>query len=243
MQVPYHDKRALAAVEKYMAAYKWDEYVNMGDFLDFDQISSFNEDSLRDLENRRLKADFYTANQILDRHQQIIKEKNRNAKFTLLEGNHEYRMERLINKYPALEGLLEVETRLKLEERGFKYVKCYTKGDLHKIGKAYFHHGLYATSGHAKKHVDSFGVNIFYGHVHDIQQYTKVAFGKNKTLVGQSLGCLCTYEQGYIGKNPKNWQHAFAVFHFQPNGFFNYYIVNIFDGKFVGPDGVFYEAI
>jgi len=241
-QVPFHDRRAIAAVEKYMAEYKWDEYINLGDFLDFDQISKFNEDSFRNIEGRRLRGDFYTANEIILRHQAILQQNNPKCKMTFLEGNHEYRVERFIDKFPVLEGLLEVETNLMFKELGIKYVRCYSKGEIYKIGKAYFHHGLYATQNHAKKMVDNFGVNIFYGHVHDVQSYTKVAFGKNKTLVGHSLGCLCTYEQSYIGKNPKNWQHAFAVFHFQPNGFFNYYVVKIFNGKFIGPDGKTYEA-
>ena len=34
MQVPFHDKLTLAAVEKYMADERWDEWVQLGDFID-----------------------------------------------------------------------------------------------------------------------------------------------------------------------------------------------------------------
>ena len=36
LQVPYEDKRSLAAVEKVMGEYEWDEIVQLGDCFDFD---------------------------------------------------------------------------------------------------------------------------------------------------------------------------------------------------------------
>ena len=90
--------------------------------------------------------------------------------------------------------------------------------------------------------VDYYGVNIFFGHNHDIQGFSKVNRGKNKTLVGQSLGCLCNYEQGYIQGNPTNWQQAFGIFYFFPNGHFTYYIPRIFNHKFISPEGKVYDG-
>lgn len=240
-QVPYEDKKTLAVVEKYMADHKWDEWVQVGDFLDFDCISKYNAEAFRNVENKRLSEDYAAGNEILDRHQKIIRKRNPKAKFTLLEGNHEYRVEKLMDKYPVLEGSLEVEKGLKLKERGIKWVRCYQKGDIYNIGNAYFHHGLYTGKYHAAKMVDNYGVNIYYGHTHDVMSFPKILRGKDKTLEGHSLGCLCDYNQSYIQGNPTNWQQAFGVGYFFPNGFYNIYVVRIFNHQFVSPEGKHYK--
>lgn len=242
MQVPFHDKRSLAAVEKFMAAHRWDGYLNIGDFMDFDQISSFNKNNLRAIEGRKILKDYEVGNEILDRHQKIIRKKNPDAKFVLIEGNHEYRIERYIDANPQVEGLFEVEHGLKLKERGFEWVRNWTNGDMYTVGKANFVHGQYTSKYHASKMVDNYGDNIFYGHTHDVQSYARTSRGRNTTQVGQSLGCLCTYELSYIKKNPSNWQQAFGVFYFTKGGFFSYYIPRIFSHKFVAPDGVEYSG-
>lgn|SRR3990167_8627936 len=241
MQVPYQDDASLASVEKYMALHRFDELLYLGDFLDFDVISHFNKEKPRKTEGARIIKDYQIANKILDRHQKIIKKNNPNAKFTLLEGNHEERIERYINEHPELEGMLEVEIGLHLAERGFNWVRCWSEGDIYKIGKAYFTHGLYTNQYHAAKMVNAFGTNIFYGHTHDIQFFPKVLRGKNRTLEGGSLGCLCEYDLSYVKGNPTNWQQAFSIMHVLPSGYFNLYITKIFNSSFVGPDGKFYK--
>ncbi len=223
-----------------MRDHKWDEVIYLGDFMDFDQISHFNKDALRKVEGKRLIEDYAKGNAILDRHQAIVRSKNRNAKFTLLEGNHEYRMERYIDANPNLEGLMEVEQCLKLKSRGIKYIKSWSNGELYKVGKAYFSHGLYTNKYHASKMADNFGVNIYYGHTHDVMSQPKVIRGKDKTIEGSSLGCLCNYNLSYIRGNPTNWQQAFAVMHLLPNGYYNLYSVKIFQHSFVSPEGDVY---
>lgn len=242
VQVPFQDDRSMAAVEKYMADHTWDEYINLGDFMDFNCISSFNKGQLRKIEGQTIHDDYEVGNEILDRHQKIIRKRNPKAKFTLLEGNHDFRIERYIDENPQTKGSIEVEVGLHLKERGFKYVRCYQKGETYNIGNAYFTHGLYANETHAKKHVDRFGVNIFYGHTHDVQSSSKVIMGKDKTIVGQSLGCLCRYDQSYIKGNPTNWQHAFGIFYFMPDGFFTYYVPRIFKHRFISPEGKLYQG-
>lgn len=241
-QVPFQDDRTLRAVEKYIGDNKWDEYVNLGDFMDFNVISHFNKGASRRVENERLQADYSVGNAILDRHQHLVRKNSPKAKFTLLEGNHDYRIERYLDENPAGQGMLEVEVGLNLKKRGFKYIRCYKEGEVYNIGNAYFHHGLYTNEHHAKKHVDRYGVNLFYGHTHDVQSYSKVVMGKDKTLVGQSLGCLCRYDQSYIKGNPTNWQQAFGIFYFLPDGHFTYYVVRVFKHRFVAPDGKIYEG-
>lgn len=240
-QVPYHDKESMKAVEKYMSDEKWDEVVYMGDFLDCHQLASFTENVPEAL-THSLAADYKIANEILDRHQKIVRRRNPKAKFTFLFGNHSDRVRRFMDKHPQLKGIIDVDINLRLKERGMKVVKCYPDGELHRIGKAYFHHGLYTSANHPKKMADNFGVPIFYGHTHDVQTYSKVLWGKDKTIVGQSLGCLCRYDLDYVGTNPTNWQQAVTTFYFRRGGNFNYYVSSIFNHAFTAPNGKNYDS-
>lgn len=241
MHVPYEDVESLAAVEKYLAAHRVDGLLNIGDFMDMDAISSFNFGKPRKTENKRLSVDFDRANKILDRQQSIIRKRNPNAKFVMLEGNHEERIERFLDQHPMLEGLLDVPKLLRLNERHITWVRSWSDGKVHTIGKANFVHGLYTNMYHAKKMVDAWGTNIFYGHTHDIMAISRTHKGKSDIVVGQSIGCLCVYEQAYMKGKPSNWQQGFGIFFFLPDGNYTYYIPRIFNHRFVGPDGVLYE--
>lgn len=233
LHIPYQDDKSLKVVEKFMSDNVWDEIVYLGDILDLDMISSFNITNLRENETRRLVEDLAIANAMLDRHQKIIRSKNKKAKITILEGNHENRMERLINAAPHLEGLLELPGNLHLPERGAKWVKNWTEGELYNIGKLYFSHGLYLNRYHASKMVDVFGVNIIYGHTHDVMSFTKTTLGKDKVHMSQSLGHLADeHKLKYMKKGPNNWCQAIGVAEIRPTGDFNLYPITIINHSF-----------
>lgn len=241
-QLPYEDEAAMRAVEKYVAAGRWDEWVDLGDYLDFDFISSHNVGLLKTNEGKRFDEHFAYGREVLDRRLAALRRRNKAARMTMLEGNHDWRPEAYIDKRPEMEGLIDVARNLDLKDRGVEWVRCWNDGTIYRVGEAHFAHGLYTTQAHAKKMVESFCVNIFYGHVHDVQCYSKVMHGRGKVIVGQSLGCLCREDQSYIGNNPKNWQQAFGEFWFWPNGMFNYFVPRIFGGRFVAPDGKVYDG-
>ena len=237
MHCPFQDDLSLNALERYMADSRFDEVIYIGDLLDFAQISKFNKGSPQE-ESRLVSDDYKIAGKILDRHISIIRKNNRKAKFTLLEGNHEERIERWLAQNPQVKGLVEVEVGLKLGERGIKWVRAWSRGELYKIGKAYFTHGLYTNQYHAQKMVNNYGVNIYYGHTHDHQSFSKVLKGKDKTIEGMSLGCVCEYDQSYMQGRPSSWQQGFGVFYFDKDtGFFNRTFVGIYNHSFISPEG------
>ena len=225
LQVPYQDDRSLNIVETVMAAEPWDEIVQLGDFMDHDSIAHFNMGQLRKIEGKTLFADYAVGNGVLDRWQKIRPK----AKFVIIQGNHDFRPEKLVDAQPQLRGLVETEHGLNLKKRGIKWVPFWEDRRLsYQIGNAYFIHGLYTNEHHSKKHCLRWGVNIFYGHLHDVQCFPMVLKGEDKTIVGQSLGCLCRYDQSWLQGAPTNWQQAFATFHFWPDGFFQYNVYRIF---------------
>lgn len=235
IHIPEHDERSLSAVMDYIKDQKSVfAVVLLGDLLDLNCISAHNKTNLRAVEKERLRSDYAKTHGFLSRLRGILP---RAAHMVWLEGNHEERIERLINSVPSLEGVLEVETQLDLKALRCDWVRFWSRGESLDIGKATFIHGLYINEMHSKKHVLAWQKNVFYGHTHDVQSYPLVSRGDNHTKVGQSLGCLCKYAQSYMKGRPTKWQQAFGVFYFQPSGHFNYYIPQIFNHTFVGPNG------
>lgn len=237
VHVPLHDRQAIEAVLSYMWDEWFDEVVQLGDFLDLNAPSAHNEGKPKVVEGERLQEDYRIGRSVLDDLLSAARNRNKACKFTMLKGNHEYRVDRWVDRYPLVEGLVEPEIGLQLKLRQVKWVESYPKGELYKIGHLYATHGTYCNEHHAKKHVERYGVNVVYGHTHQVQQYSKVLHGKNKTLQGVSLGCLCRMDMPYLGGAPTSWQHAIGVAHFLPNGFYSLAPVLIFNGEFVAPNG------
>ncbi len=234
LHVPFHDRESVGAVLAYAADEVWDECVLIGDFLDFNCISTFNTGKPRLVEGQSLGDDYEQGRAVLDSILRAVRRKNDSCTVTLLEGNHEQRVDRLLDANPVLAGVVEVPRGLGLRQRGVRWVRSWSRGELHKIGNAHFHHGLYTNIHHAKKMVEAFGVPIYYGHTHDIQGYSKVLRGRDHTIEGCSLGCLCDYEQQYKLGAPDKWQQAVTVFRVFPDGYFQRETTAIFKHRFVG---------
>ena len=242
IHVPVEDRASMRAVEAYMADHTWDGWIQLGDLIDFNEISRFEDGNRRLNKTGAIVRSYNAAGELLDRHAKILRKRNPGARMVLLEGNHEYRVTDYLAKNPEGAGMLEVPQALRLKERGVEWVPYWSKGTLFRLGKAYFAHGRYTGGNHAKKHLDTYGVNLTYGHLHSVQTYSKRTWGKNETKEATCIGTLCRYDQAYLKGNPTDWQQALAVFHVFPDGFYQRFIVRIFKNRFVSPEGKVYEG-
>jgi hypothetical protein len=240
LHIPNEDRRSIGAVLKYIEdTAPHSEVVQVGDLMDFKCISHHTQKNLRASHETTLVQDYRRAGRVLDDLQDAMVGYGR---LVILEGNHDFWVEKYIDEHPQLEGQLELEHALHFPRRGVKWVRFWRDGEIHKFGKAIFSHGLYTNEHHAKRHALAYGNNVFYGHVHDVQTYSLTRQGEHSTIVGQSIGCLCKYNQEYMHGQPSKWQQAFMHMYFHPNGTFQYYIVRIFNNKFIGPNGKEYKG-
>lgn len=224
---PYEDKRSYNAVLNYIDDTKPDVFAFGGDGVDLDVIS--NKAAARHVEGKRLLKDFTYAKNRLREVKTIVPD----AFTAYLEGNHDERSERYVDDHPELEGMVEVHNALDLANTGWHWVPCWRTSELLTIGKANILHGNYIGVAHARKMVDNYGVNVFYGHTHDRMLYSKVLMGDNSTIMAQSCGFLGNYDAPYMRGNPSNWQQAFLDLWVEPNGHFYHSVVPIFNNKFV----------
>jgi len=215
---------AAQAALNFLDDFKPDVTIVLGDLLELSQLSTYSKKKPLEIEGLRVDHDYALGNQILNR---IDKATKRDRVF--FEGNHENRVERYLDEFPYVgERLLSVQENLHLEQRGWKYLK---DGELLKIGHAYFIHGWYHNIYHARKHVAEMGDNIFYGHTHDVQSFSKPN-PDTMPIISQSLGCLCDLNPAWLRNKPSRWVNAFGVFYFSKDGSFTYYVPIIINGRF-----------
>ncbi len=236
--IPDHDVKSNAAVFKYLADFKPDRLILGGDLMDMTCLGAMARSQLRKVEGLRVQKEFDAGNKYLDDLQRVLPAK---TQVDYIQGNHEERVERWLEEHPWLEGVLDIPNALKLEKRKIKWTASWSKTKAIQVGKALFIHGLYHGRNHAETMVKGFGANVFYGHLHDTNSFNNITLGDNTTKVGQSLGCLCNYKAYYLKGRPTNWQQAFGVFFFRDDGFFQHYVVRIFNHQFVSPNGELYK--
>ena len=240
---PYHDQRALDAVFKYVKDEWFDEAVQLGDLLDFSEISDWNRGKPGLTENMRVQDTFDAGNEFWYTLQNLTWRNNPKCKHTYLEGNHEQRIERLYARHPIYTGMFDVEHWLELKRRSIKWVRCDSKGEIHKVGQLYFTHGYSANLHHALSTVRAVGAHIRYGHTHDRQYTADKRIGHNQAPTAASLGCLCDLNQPYLKGGPTRWEHGFGVFDFYPDGAFQEHYVRLHDYQFIGPtNGKLYKS-
>lgn len=244
VHVPFECKKSITTLLEYIRDNYWDEMIFMGDFMDYFCIAKYNNEKPGLVEGTTVMKEGVEGRKVLDTFIQAAHTKNKSCKVVYLEGNHEFRATEFAYKNPHLRGIIEVENLLELDKRGVLFIPSWSNDEMYPIGNAFFHHGRYTNQYHSKKHVDNYGVNIFYGHTHTVQSHVRPARKDKNVMIGHSLGCLCEYpnKYDYMKGAPRNWQKAFATFHFHPDGNFNYYVTHIRDGKFIAPDGKLYTG-
>lgn len=240
-QVPHHDQRTVDAVLKYAKQNYYDGCIQLGDFMDWDFCSRWTADNARKAEGQRFLSEYIHGNDVLDQIQDAVRTQNKDCHLIVIEGNHDWRIQNVIDKTPFLEGLIDVEKNLRFEERNAVFWRYWVHKKPITIGKAYFIHGRYIGSNHAKKTADSYGRSVFYGHTHDRMGHTKTTLA-SESVYCESLGTLSVFDLEYMGKAPSNWMQCFAEFYFHPNGNFNHYVTNIIDHGFIAIDGKQYQG-
>lgn len=228
--VPEYDKDAIGVFCKFLESYKPHGLINIGDFLEMGSVSHWDNHSVS---ARRLVPELKVGREILKKIGDAAGPQCIFKRFII--GNHEdWLNQYLTSRIPeVLEGLdelgpsLTIESLLGLKDFGYRSIPL---NEILRLGDAHFIHGYYTGGSHAKKHLDVFGCNIYYGHLHDVQSYSGVSV--KGTHEAMSLGCLRTLQAPFLKGKPNNWSHAFGIFEFRYDGSYTRYCPIIVDGTF-----------
>lgn len=221
---PEHNKECMNIVFKFLKDFKPDYLVLGGDQMDFNCISHHNKGKVRLLENARLKRDYrgFQAD-ILDKITESIP---KSCEKYFMIGNHEYWVERLVDDNAQLEGLVEVENNLDLEDwKITSFNKVLTLGEIN------FIHGFYTGKYFSEKNIRVYSKNIFCGHLHTNQVFTSISPLKCLPKQGVGIGCLCNKNPYYMRNKPNSWVHQFLFWYEFADGNFAYYTPIIINGR------------
>lgn len=215
-------------VKKFIAEYKPDKVIILGDFMNVGSMSAWDYDKKRKMEGRRWIKEVEVANKELDYLEKYVKDKEDGIIY--LEGNHEDRVQRYLDKNPEMEGIIEIEEQLGLKKRNVKWVEM---NKLYKLGEMHFTHGMYTNKYCAQKHLDVLGCNVCFGHQHK----TQTAFQNQamaKPIMSYALGTLGDKAPDYLKGRPGNWINQFAIYEWDTkSGRFSLTPINVIKNTFI----------
>ena len=210
LQVPYHDKRAVAAVAQCIADHKTNDDIvlTIGDEMDFQTISRWSEGTPMEYE-RSIGKDRDATVQVL-RDLQVQH---------MIRSNHTDRLfTKVMRKAPGLLGLpeLELEIFLRLPELGITFHPDGWSGvapgwvALHGDESGVSQTAGQTAQGLAKKT----GMSVVCGHTHRLGLHpysTSVGGSLTRTLWGFEVGNLMDLKKAKYTKGIANWQQGFGV--------------------------------
>ena len=153
---PIHDEQAVGVTLKAIEYIKPDIFINLGDVGEWDSVSAwrFKGKRLPNLEHQLIDVDreIEAVNAGIDMFDKVLDKVKCEERY-ILAGNHDEWLDHFVDKHPYLKGY-KFKDACRWIERGYKY---YAYNKPLKIGKVNFIHGAYATTYHAKKHLEAYG--------------------------------------------------------------------------------------
>jgi predicted phosphodiesterase len=236
MQVPYHDPRAVAAVQQFVLDYQPDELMCVGDEADSPEPSRWNKGSAGEFAGTLQRGLDMTADIMIG-----FKEALGDKPFNTMRSNHGDRVSHYVNRYaPALASLRELEyakllryaeNDITYHDRFYSFAKGWilAHGDEGSLSRT--------AGGTAMALARKTGTSVVCGHTHrtGIQhEHTGYNGTIRNRLYGVEVGHLMDLRQAsYLNGGTANWQQAFGLLHINDKGVVTPTIVPITNKSFV----------
>ncbi len=242
-QAPYHDPDLHRLFCQWLAANRPDEGVELGDLLDFPDISRHPKDP----------DNIASANDCLQAGYEILRDyvvASPQTNWSYIPGNHDIRLrDFVINHAPELHGLKRVDTEqergqivhalehlLRLDELGMQWIDShgpYEESQITLSKHLAVRHGWVVRQGSgasALKTLEQTGFSILVGHTHRqslVHHTIHDINGQATTLLAAEVGCLCRLDNKVVNGNRfpsytvlPDWQPGFCTATIWPDGKF-----------------------
>ena len=238
IHTPNHHEPSVSAVLSFIKYYKPHRLVQLGDFCDWDSVTTYDPRRESDIVN--VSGEVEASNVMFDRLDRAVP---KGCEKVLIGGNHEARVTKFMAKNAMSLDFRRMGFNIRswsgayrLADRGWSWCDY---GEFRKFGKVIYTHGWYSSGNHAQRHLRLFHENIVYGHTHEFQ----VATGRGLDglpVEAASIGTLSKFNLSYlVGKPPVNWVNMFAYIDTMSCGHFTPHYVHIINGQFVEHGRVF----
>lgn len=227
---PEDDLAYLSAIGNYLVAKKPDVIVQIGDFADMSSLSSY-DIGKKSFEGRRYVKDIAAAhtgmltllNPIWDYNSKARKngKKQYKPEMHLTLGNHENRIERVIEGDPKLDGTMSTND-LKYQEFGWTVHPFLKVCVLDNI--AFSHYFVTGTAGRpsstANAQLNKQHMSCIAGHQQGLQIATSFR-GDGSSITSVICGSCYEHEEGYLGPQGNKHFRGILVLHEVEDGNFN----------------------
>lgn len=224
-KVPLHDAKAISVAIQFIKDFQPDHVILGGDMLDCGAVSHHRKGKTGQLEGLRLLADSK------DLRTAVIEPLERQVKGRLVYhvGNHEDWLQDVTDEMPALEGIVDITSLLKLSKKW----EVIPQGKTSKLGKLTFIHGDQIKGQNpAMTAVTAYERNVRLGHFHTLQMATKTTPVDANGHTGIAVPCLCKKGHNYGQGAPNKWVQGFLWGYVDgPQGMFSDYVTVIVNGK------------
>ena len=188
-----------------------DKIICMGDFASMDSLSSWDRGK-KSFQGRRYRKDIDHAHQALELFNKGMG--NHKAEMHITLGNHEDRIDRMVEDNPELEGAISIDD---LDYPSYGWNEYTYRYPVVIDGIHYSHNfpsGLMgsAISGEniARTLLTKNKVSSTVGHCH-ILDYAIGAYPTGKKLMGLSAGCYFTHKESYAYNTQRMWWSGLIV--------------------------------
>jgi metallophosphoesterase superfamily enzyme len=219
-----HNLPALRATMDFVEDWAPDVFILGGDQLNCGPISHWHRGKPRLDERFRLRQEYDVLNQEVIQRVQGVPEK------IWMQGNHEMWIEQALDEQPGLEGLIEPENYLPLDDWDF-----YGQGEIAKLGKLHFIHGDTVRPGVsvAKRAVGMYRRNLRMGHHHRYEAATDVTPIDSQDFHSCIVvPAMAARAMVYMKNAPENHMQGFLLGEVFGNGDFQDHVMIINKNRF-----------
>ena len=251
LHLPVHDRSALRIVLRAFEHLKPQRLLILGDWLDAAFASAHPASSREEADQQGgyIAGEIEPCRRLLEE----FETQKETKEIIYIEGNHEFRVERLITRdkgaWLAIPELVLPKSLLAMNrKKKFTWVP-YQHNASPRDGYSLPHYeiadGLIAVHGwstskySASKHLDLVqGWSIVYGHTHRAQSESRRHPMTGRVIKGWSPGCLAGLQPMWQHSSPTSWTHGFSLIYCRNDlSKWTSYTVTIDQGECILPDG------
>jgi predicted phosphodiesterase len=209
---PQHTAVSVEILKKTVARLKPHISVSLGDLLDCGQFSQ--HPPTWGVPETDYEADLKEANGLID-----FVQKHTRERIVLIEGNHEYRLDRWAAQHAEGRGaynLLAPRIQLMRGRRGCTYIPYGSANGRYPHWKVNSRiiavHGWSYAVNAARRHLQmSQGKSVLFGHTHHLCTVCQQNIFGGDTIRAISCGCLCNPVPLYGTGRPVEWVNGFVI--------------------------------
>lgn len=209
--IPAHHRKAFATMKAIVKEVCPDRVILLGDWMDTYSLSHHPP-------RTPARTRFVDETEAAERELDDVRNAAPSAEFYELEGNHEGWASGYEAGSPSLEGVLNVPERLRLAEKGIRWVPLFEQdsdeGRHFRLGPVAYLHAVFEGATAARKHAEIYGPRIGcryvkFGHTHGMDSYTSPAgyTARSGGFLGDRRNIAFSYTKG----RPCPWVLGFTI--------------------------------